>query len=79
MTDQVHMTDRPKTYPAEAARQGSIALRTRVQRVIFIAGLAGLVVLALFFAVLALDASESAHVSLEKEASAFTQRSDAAN
>ena len=30
-------------YPAEKARQGDIILRTRTQRFIFIAGLAGMV------------------------------------
>jgi len=37
----------PKEYPAEQARQGQIILRTRTQRAIFIAGLAGAVLLAL--------------------------------
>lgn len=35
------------TYPGEKARQGEIILRTRARRLIFIAGLAGLVVLAI--------------------------------
>lgn len=34
-------------YPAEKARQGEIILKTRTQRIIFIAGLAGMVLLAL--------------------------------
>ena len=34
-------------YPAEKARGGIIILRTRTQRIIFIAGLVGAVVLAL--------------------------------
>jgi len=34
-------------YPAEKARQGEIILRTRMQRIIFIAGLVGLAVVAL--------------------------------
>jgi hypothetical protein len=33
-------------YPAEKARQGEIVLRRRWQRIVFIAGLIGLVVLA---------------------------------
>ncbi|MER8365673.1 peptide ABC transporter permease [Mesorhizobium sp. M1378] len=42
--------DRDKDGPvfsAEQARQGEIILRTRARRIIFIAGLAGLVLLAL--------------------------------
>jgi hypothetical protein len=35
------------TYPGEKARQGEIILRTRARRIIFIAGLVGLVVLAI--------------------------------
>jgi len=35
--------DGPRTYPADKARQGDIILRTRTQRIIFIAGLAGMV------------------------------------
>jgi hypothetical protein len=38
-----------KTYPAEKARQREIILRTRTQRVIFIAGLAGAVTLAMIW------------------------------
>lgn len=34
-------------YPAEKARQGEIILRTPARRIIFIAGLAGAVILAL--------------------------------
>jgi hypothetical protein len=34
-------------YPAEKARQGEIILRTRLQRIIFIAGLVGCVIVAL--------------------------------
>jgi hypothetical protein len=37
----------PKTYPAEKARQGKIVLRQRWQRIVFIVGLAGLLLLAL--------------------------------
>lgn len=37
----------PRGYPAEKARQGEIILKSRLQRTIFIAGLAGLVILAL--------------------------------
>ena len=36
-----------QNYPAEKARQGEIILKTRTQRIIFIAGLAGMVLLAL--------------------------------
>ena len=36
-----------KTYPAEKARQGEIVLRTRWQRMVFIGGLVGCVVLVL--------------------------------
>ena len=36
----------PKEYSAEKARQGEIVLRTRAQRVIFLAGLVGAVALA---------------------------------
>jgi hypothetical protein len=43
---------RPDGYPAEKARQGEIVLKTRLQRAVFIAGLAGLVVLALLINVL---------------------------
>ena len=35
-----------RTYSAEEVRQGEIILRTRTRRLIFIAGLTGLVVLA---------------------------------
>jgi hypothetical protein len=37
-------------YSAERARGGEIVLRTRVERLIFIAGLVGAVILALLFA-----------------------------
>jgi hypothetical protein len=36
----------PRTYPAEKARQGEIILRSRASRIIFIAGLAGAIILA---------------------------------
>ncbi len=35
-----------QTYPAEKARQGQIILRTPLRRMIFLAGLVGMVVLA---------------------------------
>jgi hypothetical protein len=35
-----------QTYPAEKARQGEIILKRRWQRVVFIAGLAGIVLVA---------------------------------
>jgi hypothetical protein len=37
----------PQPYPAEKARGGEIILRTRGRRIVFIAGLAGAVLLAL--------------------------------
>jgi len=48
MSDDTRHADagRP-TYSADRVRQGDIVLRTRTRRLIFIAGLAGLVVLAL--------------------------------
>jgi hypothetical protein len=39
-----------RNYPADKARQGDIILKTPVQRAIFIAGLAGIVVVALLAA-----------------------------
>ncbi len=39
-------------YPAEKARQGEIILRTRTQRAIFIAGLVGIVIVALVMTLL---------------------------
>jgi predicted lipid-binding transport protein (Tim44 family) len=39
--------DSNQGYPAEKARQGDIVLRTRTQRVIFIGGLAGMLLLGL--------------------------------
>ena len=39
-------TETPRPIPAEKARGGEIILRKRWQRVVFIAGLAGAVVLA---------------------------------
>lgn len=44
-------TDRPedeRPYPAEKARQGEIILRRRWQRILFIAGLVAVVLVALF-------------------------------
>jgi hypothetical protein len=41
-----------KGYPAEKARGGEIILRKRWQRVVFIAGLAGAVILGFVFALL---------------------------
>jgi hypothetical protein len=40
-------------YPAEKARQGEIVLRTPLQRIIFLAGLFGIVVVALLWAIFA--------------------------
>lgn len=38
------------TYPAEKARQGEIILHTRMRRMIFIAGLVGIVLVAALWA-----------------------------
>ncbi|HVX35086.1 MAG TPA: peptide ABC transporter permease [Hyphomicrobium sp.] len=38
-------TSPPQNYPADKARGGEIILRTRTQRAIFIAGLAGAILL----------------------------------
>ena len=43
--------DKSPHYSAQDARGGEIILRTRAQRVIFLAGLAGFVVLALVLSV----------------------------
>ncbi len=40
----------PKEYPAEKARGGEIVLKTKLQRAVFIAGLAGAVLLAVLIA-----------------------------
>lgn len=64
------------TYSGEKARQGTIILRTRLQRTIFVAGLVGLIALAAMFAVFAWDARETAHASLDREMPALTQRGD---
>ncbi len=42
----------PKAYPAEKARGGEIILRASLQRWVFIAGLAGAIVLVLILALL---------------------------
>lgn len=50
MTDTDHRAppvSRQRSYPAGEVRQGEIILKTRWQRGIFIAGLVGLVVVAL--------------------------------
>lgn len=50
--DQAHQTPKsPKFYSAEKVRQGTIVLRKRWQRVVFIAGLVGSVLLALFVSI----------------------------
>ena len=41
--------DEIKTYSSRKARQGEIILRTRWRRIVFIAGLVGIVILALIF------------------------------
>ncbi|KWT70350.1 hypothetical protein APY04_1027 [Hyphomicrobium sulfonivorans] len=38
-------TDDLQNYPAQKARQGEIILKTRTQRIIFIAGLIGMIAL----------------------------------
>jgi hypothetical protein len=43
----------PKTYSAEKVRSGEIILKTKARKTIFIAGLAGCVVLALLVALFA--------------------------
>jgi hypothetical protein len=48
---QPNRKQREEGYPAEKARQGEIILRRRWQRIVFIAGLAGAVLLALVLAV----------------------------
>ena len=45
--------DEPPPYPAEKARGAEIILRTRAQRVIFFAGLAGAVILVLLLKLMA--------------------------
>jgi hypothetical protein len=47
------VSSRPQPYPAEKARGGEIILRTRARRIVFIAGLVGLVVLLLLLRLLA--------------------------
>lgn len=42
-----HNSPQPRAYPEEKARQGEIILKTRLQKAVFIAGLAGVVLLAL--------------------------------
>jgi hypothetical protein len=44
-------TEPGQGYPAEQARQGEIVLRKRWQRIVFIAGLTGAVLLGLILAV----------------------------
>lgn len=38
----------PRTYPADKVRQGEVILKKRRQRIIFLSGIVGLVLLALF-------------------------------
>jgi hypothetical protein len=46
--DQNNNTEQtPREYPADKARQGEIILKARWQRVLFISGFVGIVVLAL--------------------------------
>jgi hypothetical protein len=47
---------RPSPYPAEKARGGRIVLDTRARRMIFIAGLAGGIIVALLLGLLAATA-----------------------
>lgn len=46
---QPHETCLTTPYPAEKARQGEIILKSRWQRMVFIAGLAGALLVALLF------------------------------
>jgi len=46
-------TNQSRPYPAEKARGGEIILRTSGRRIIFIAGLAGAVLLAILLSVFA--------------------------
>lgn len=57
---------RSKTYNAEDVRQGQVALRTPAQRTIFAAGLAGIMVLAMCFAVLAWEAKDDAAMAIDQ-------------
>lgn len=52
MSDTHQAPGVPQPYPAEKARQGEIILKRNWQRAVFIAGLAGCVVLALALAVM---------------------------
>ncbi|ESR23144.1 hypothetical protein [Lutibaculum baratangense] len=52
MSERPNREDVEKTYSAESVRQGTIILRSRQRRAIFLAGLVGMVVLVLLFAVL---------------------------
>jgi hypothetical protein len=52
-TDPVSPVTNEPPYPAEKARGGEIILRTPLRRIIFIAGLAGAVVLAVLLSVFA--------------------------
>lgn len=45
--------DSPQDYPAERARQGEIILKSRRRRIVFVAGLVGLVILVLLVALFA--------------------------
>jgi hypothetical protein len=47
MTDPQHDPSEARWYPAQKARQGEIVLKTSLQRTIFIAGLVGVVFVAL--------------------------------
>jgi hypothetical protein len=42
-----HWTDHHPSYPAQDVRQGRIVLNTRLRKIVFFGGLAGLVVLSL--------------------------------
>jgi hypothetical protein len=48
----LHETPDLQHYPAEKARQGEIILKTPLQRAIFIAGLAGMIVVPVLIYVL---------------------------
>jgi hypothetical protein len=53
MARETDPTNEPQPYPAEKARGGEIILRTPRRRIIFIAGLAGTVLLAILLSVFA--------------------------
>ena len=51
--DQNNTEQTPREYPADKARQGEIILKARWQRLLFISGFAGIVVLAVVLSLVA--------------------------